>query len=171
MRTTPEILVPSTADRMTLMPRLRTRKMVAIALVSLACCTTVGLTGCNNNLGNQDIGGFPGKGAVIGIALGVGGGIAAVTIVAVHHSHHTVKGCVVSGPNGLEIQENSNSIFDLTGLTTDVKVGDRYRLNGSKLKKAKHTPGNRTFLVDKVGKDFGPCPAKSSSLAMSAASR
>jgi hypothetical protein len=108
---------------------------------------------------------------VIGIALGVGGGVAAVTIVAVHHSHHTVKGCILSGPNGLEVQENSNTTFELTGVTANVKVGDSYRLHGSKLKKAKHTPGNRTFVVEKIGKDFGPCPAKTAGLAMSASSR
>ncbi|HEY2471130.1 MAG TPA: hypothetical protein VGI45_25280 [Terracidiphilus sp.] len=146
--------------------------MVAIALVSLVCCTAVGLAGCGNNpLGNQDLwGGIPSRGAVIGTAFGLGGGVAALAIAA-HHSHHTIKGCVLSGPEGLEVQENSNSTFGLTGLTTDVKVGDRYRLHGSKLKKAKHAPGNRTFLVEKVGKDFGPCSLKPHSLAMSASFR
>ena len=169
---TTETLMPSDADRSPWILRLRTRKMVAIALVSLACCTTTGLTGCGNDpLGNQDVGGFPGKGTVIGIALGVGAGVAAATIIAVHHSHHTVKGCILSGPNGLEVQENASSTFELTGLTKDVKVGDRYRLNGSKLKKAKHEPGNRTFLVDKVGKDYGPCVATPQSLAPSASFR
>jgi hypothetical protein len=161
MRYFPEILMPSQANCKLLMTRLQTRKMAAIALVSLTCSTTIGLTGCNtNNLGNQDLfGGIPSKGAVFGMAFGIGGGVAAVAI-AVNHSHHTVKGCILSGPNGLEVQEDSNSTFELTGLTANVKAGDRYRLHGSKLKKAKHATGNRTFVVEKVGKDFGPCPVK-----------
>ena len=142
--------------------------MVALALVSLACSTTISLTGCNtNNPGNQDLfGGIPSKGAVFGMAFGLGGGVAAVAI-AVNHSHHTVKGCILSGPNGLEVQENANSTFELTGLTANVKAGDRYRLHGSKLKKAKHAIGNRTFLVEKVGKDFGPCTLKPQTIASS----
>jgi len=96
--------------------------------------------------------------------------VAAVAIL-VHHSHHTVKGCILSGPNGLEVQNGSNSTFELTGLTENVKVGDSYRLHGSKLKKAKHATGNRTFLVEKVGKDFGPCSLKPHSLALSASYR
>jgi len=166
MRTFLEIPMPSHANCKPLMTRLRTRKMVAIALVSLTCITTIGITGCNtDNLGNPDIfSGIPSKGAVIGMALGLGGGVAAVAI-AVHHSHHTVKGCVLSGPNGLEVQENSNSTFELTGLTENVKAGDRYRLHGSKLKKTKHAIGNRTFLVEKIGKDFGPCTVRPQTIA------
>ena len=104
------------------------------------------------------------------MALGIGGGLAAAAIL-VHHSHHTVKGCIVSGPNGLEVQNDSNSIFELTGSTANVKVGDSYRLHGSKLKKAKHAKGNRTFLVEKVGKDFGPCPVKPQTIASNASYR
>ena len=139
--------------------------MVAIALVSFTISTTICLTGCYTNPAvEQDTGWIPSKGAVLGMAFGVGGGVAAVAIL-VHHSHHTVKGCILSGPNGLEVQNGSNSTFELTGLTANVKVGDSYWLHGSKLKKAKHNTGNRTFLVEKVGKDFGPCTLKPQTIA------
>lgn len=167
MRPSPESLLPSYADPIT---RLRIRKMVAIALVSLACCTAVGVTGCNVPPGwNFKIG--PSKGEIIGAAIGVGAVVTTVAVLAQHHSRHTIKGCILSGPNGLELQNGSNSTFELTGLTENVKAGNRYRLHGSKLKKAKHAPGNRTFEVEKVDKDFGPCSVKLHSLALSAGYR
>ena len=165
MRSSPESLLPSHANCKPLMTRLRTRKMVAIALISLACSTSVSLTGCNSNSGaEQDIFNVPSTGAVLGMAFGIGGGVAAAAIL-VHHRHHTVKGCNQSGPNGLQVQNGSNSTFELTGLTANVKVGDSYRLHGSKLKKAKHAAGNRTFLVETAGKDFGPCEARPQTMA------
>jgi hypothetical protein len=162
MRYSPQILMPSPADRKPLTTGLRTRKMVALALVSLVCSSTVGLTGCTQGL--QDVRFGPSGGAIIGMALGIGGGVAAAAIL-VHHSHHTVRGCILSGPNGLEVQNDPNSTFELSGLTTNIKVGDSYQLHGSKLKKAKHATGNRTFLVEKVGKDFGPCTLKPQAIA------
>jgi hypothetical protein len=118
----------------------------------------------------QSSGGFGPTGAqVTAAALGVGGAVVAVAIL-VHHANHTMKGCVVSGPNGLEVQSDSRT-FEITGVTASAKAGDLYRLHGSMMKKAKHAAGNRTFVVEKLGKDFGPCQIKAPAPASSAGSR
>jgi hypothetical protein len=81
--------------------------------------------------------------------------------ILVHHSNHTRKGCILSGPNGLEFQYPGDwTILDLSGVTANAKAGDVYRLHASMAKRAKHAGGNRTFVVEKVGRDFGPCPVK-----------
>ena len=63
MRYFPGILMPSHTDPRPQSTRLRTRKMVALALVSLACSTTISLTGCNPTIRETRIylEGFPRK--------------------------------------------------------------------------------------------------------------
>jgi hypothetical protein len=170
MRNSFKILLLSHADRRPQSTRLRARKMIAVALVSFVCCTALGLAGCNIPP-VEDTGGFgPSKGEVIGAAIGVGAAVATVAIL-VHNSHHTIKGCILSGPNGLEVQNHANAApFEIIGLTTNLKVGNVYKLHGSKLKKANST-GNKTFAVEKVGKDFGPCSIKPQAIANSASYR
>src|SRR6266496_1527205 len=89
--------------------------------------------------------------AAVGAAIGIG------IYYALHHGN-SIKGCVVSGPSGLELQnEGDQQTFQLSGITSDVKPGDRMRVSGKKVKRAKGSSGNPTFLVDKPGKDYGAC--------------
>ena len=171
MRSSPEILMPSQAVRRPFSRRRRTEKMVAIALASLVCSVAVGPTGCTSGLQNTKIGFGPSGAAVAAAAIGVGAGVVGVVIL-VHHNSHTKKGCILSGPSGLEVQNQSDATtLEITGVTANAKVGDLYRLHGSMLKKAKHATGNRTFVVEKVGRDFGPCPVKATAIANSAGYR
>ncbi len=47
----------------------------------------------------------------------------------------------------------------LEGDAASVKVGDRVKLHGSKVKKTKGTVGDQVFKVEKLNRDYGPCPA------------
>lgn len=95
--------------------------------------------------------GIAATGAVIGIGI----------FYAFHHSS-SIRGCAVSGPNGLELQnEGDRQTFRLLGITADVKPGDRVRVNGKHKKLASGSSGNPTFLVDKLAKDYGACQAAS----------
>jgi hypothetical protein len=95
---------------------------------------------------------------VIGIIAGTGFVIAAGTTLAVDHAHHTLKGCVSTGLNGLQLEKDSNKrTYTLAGKTADVRAGDIVRLHGTRVKKHKDNPGNPEFLVEKVTKDYGPC--------------
>lgn len=158
MRSSSEILMPSDAEPLPFTRRRGTQRVVALALASLVCCTAVGPTGCTTGPLQSSSGGFgPSGAAVTAAAIGVGAGVVGVVIL-VHHNSHTRKGCILSGPNGLEVRSDSTTL-DITGVTASAKVGDLYRLHGSMTKRAKHATGNRTFVVEKVGKDFGPCQA------------
>jgi hypothetical protein len=65
---------------------------------------------------------------------------------------------VVTGPNGLELQnEGDQRTFLLQGITADVKSGNRVSVKGKKAKNAKGGSGKPTFLVEKLAKDFGAC--------------
>jgi len=87
----------------------------------------------------------------------VGGGITFLIYHDVHQSH-LIRGCAVSGQGGLQLQnEGDKQTFMLTGLTPDIKPGDRVRLKGKKSKK--DSSGNRSFLVEELVKDYGPCKA------------
>ncbi|MGA9584194.1 MAG: hypothetical protein WBQ95_02640 [Terracidiphilus sp.] len=100
-----------------------------------------------------------------GIAIGIGvttGAIAAVGIVlAINHDHHTLIGCVSSSPSGLEVQTSDAKTYSLEGNAVAIKAGDRVKLHGSKTKKTNGSPA--VFKVEKLKRDYGPCPAASAS--------
>jgi hypothetical protein len=167
LRSCPETPLPSIAICNPLSRSGRSQRLVAIALVSLVGCVAVGGTGCAN-MPIQSSGGFGPSGAqVTAAAIGVGAAVVGVAVL-VHHSNHTRKGCILSGPSGLEVQLGGEStVLELTGVTANARAGDVYRLHGSMGKKAKSVSGNRTFVVEKVGRDFGPCPVKAPVVASS----
>ena len=102
----------------------------------------------------------PSTGEIVGIGVGIVGAVAVGTVVAVNHSHHNLKGCVSSGPNGLQLSNDSDKkIYSLVGASPDVKAGERVKLHGTKQKKQKGNASNQQFLVDSVTKDLGPCEA------------
>ncbi len=101
----------------------------------------------------------PSKSQVVGAAVGiaaVGAGIGVGVYFLVRHDHR-LTGCVASGAGGLQIQrEADRQTYDLVGVLAGIEPGARVRVSGRK--KAKDAGGNRTFLVEKLSKDLGPCP-------------
>jgi len=138
--------------------KLGNRKFGIIAIAALApffLCGATSPTGCQPQP-------KPSNDGIYATAAAVGGGIVlgAVILVEVNKSHHTVKGCVTSGPNGLLVRnESDNANYALVGVTATTKVGDRVKLHGSKDKKTKDSAGDRTFVVEKLTRDYGPCTA------------
>jgi len=164
MKISREILRPSHSDSRPSAGRRRTEKMVAIALASLVCCVAVGPTGCTNGPGQSSIGRIgPSGGQVTAAAIGVGAVVVGtVVLIEVHHSHHTVKGCVFSGQNGIEVQtQGGMETYALAGETANIKVGDLVQFHGTKGKKVKDSAGDRTFTVEKISRDYGPCKLNS----------
>jgi len=96
-----------------------------------------------------------GCGTVAAAAVGIVAGVAAVGIViAVKHSHHVLKGCVYSAPNGLELQTSDKQTYLLEGNAADIKAGERVKLHGLRKKAKDH---KNSFTVQKVSKDYGAC--------------
>lgn len=123
----------------------------------LFCCVTVASTGCTSGLKNSDFKFGPSGGQVAAAAIGVGAAVV-VTVVLINHSHHTMKGCVSSDQNGLQVQTQGDvKTYALGGDTANIKVGDLVRFHGTKAKKVKGSAGNQTFTVEKVSRDYGPC--------------
>ncbi len=97
-----------------------------------------------------------GEWVIVGIAatsaaIGIG-------IFYVFHHAHSLKGCAVSGPSGLELQTQSDQqTFQLLGVTADVKAGERVKVIGKIRKNGKADTSNRSFLVEKLAKDYGAC--------------
>jgi hypothetical protein len=128
--------------------------MTCLAAVLLSGATAP--QGCNQqSFGN--IG--PSTGEIVGAAVGVVAVvvIGTVVLVEVHNSHHIVKGCVLAGPSGLQVQDMNNThLYNVTGVTTGVKIGDVVRLHGNKQKKVKGEP-DQGFVIQKIDKDYGAC--------------
>jgi hypothetical protein len=91
---------------------------------------------------------------VVGTTVGV--------TLAVQNHRHTLQGCVSSGPSGLQLRTIDSKMYTLEGNAANLKVGDRLKLHGSKLKKTKDSSGDLVFVVEKVKKDYGSCPADAS---------
>jgi hypothetical protein len=95
------------------------------------------------------------EGGIIAVAAAI---VVVAVILVVHYKPATVKGCVASGPTGLEITDSSDkSVYELSGATSDVKAGDMVKIKGKK----KHGKGGApsTFTVKELSKDYGACPA------------
>ncbi len=125
------------------------------ALAPLLFCGSTAPQSCSaKNQADHDV--------VIAASVGASVAVGVIVLVEVNKSHHNIKGCVTSGPNGLEVQvpqDKGFETYDLTGVTTDIKEGDLVRIHGSKEKKAKGSAGDRVFQVQRLSKDYGPCKA------------
>ncbi len=129
-------------------------------ILGLASLTPFLLCGSTAPTGCQDAKKPNYTGPIVGISAGVAVGV--IVLVAVSKSHHNIKGCVATGPNGLEVQvpnDKGFETYDLTGTTSDIKEGDLVRVHGAKEKRKKDAPGDRVFKVEKLSKDYGPCKA------------
>jgi hypothetical protein len=85
------------------------------------------------------------------------------TVASVHHRRKkiVITGCVISGEKGMTVtDEEDRKIYGLSGDTTDIKPGDRIRLEG---KKATPKSPDKTFVweVKEVINNFGVCQPKS----------
>ena len=131
--------------------------MIAVSLF-LFCGQTAPVT-CNAS--QERIG--PSNGEIIGIGVAAAAVITIGTVVLVHthNSHHTIKGCVVSGPAGIQIQSGSGADMKTYTLAGDpnIKVGDMVKVHGNKVKKVKNSADDQTFTVEELNKDYGPCKA------------
>jgi hypothetical protein len=101
----------------------------------------------------------PSGAQVYGAIAGVAGVAVVGTILAVNHSHHTLKGCAFGGPDGLRLQAGDSKIYNIEGDTAAIKAGDSVKLHGSRVKQAKDYSGNQAFKVEKLSKSYGPCHA------------
>lgn len=94
-------------------------------------------------------------GVIIG-GVAVVAGIGFLIYYSVHHGQ-SLKGCVASTPDGLQlVNERDQRSYDLTGETASIKPGDRVRVKG---KKIKGDPNHKQFVVTKLPKDYGVCRA------------
>jgi hypothetical protein len=132
-----------------------------LALGSLMLFATEALTGCcQQGQPCQNSGSIgPSTGEVVGAIVGVAGVATVGTVLAVnHHGNHNLRGCVSTGPSGLQLETASDKkTYSLVGKTADVKPGDLVKMHGTKEKRHKGNTGNQDFLVEKVTKDYGPC--------------
>ena len=96
-------------------------------------------------------------GNVAKVVGGLAGGVTVIVFVVYFSAHHghTLRGCAVSGPDGMELMnEGDQQTYALTGETAVIKAGDRVRVSG---KKTKGDPNHRQFVVKKLSKDYGAC--------------
>ena len=128
-------------------PVFRRQRTTAAAVSLTLLCS--GLTSCTRTQVALSItaGAAIVAGAVVGITL------------AVQHSNHTLEGCITSDGNGLSLRLSDARVYKLDGELADVKVGDKLKVHGSRMKKTKGNTGGEVFVVEKVNKDYGPCPA------------
>lgn len=87
--------------------------------------------------------------------------------LAIQHHHHVIEGCAFSGSGGLKLRTTDAKVWGLQGYTATVKAGERVKLHGAKLKKTKDATGDQVFAVEKLTRDYGPCPAEFASQAKS----
>ena len=136
------------------------RRAITLPVICIASLLLSGATTQSCNTASQPSSSIgPSKGEVIGVAVAAVAVVAVgtVVLVEVHNSHHTIKGCVTTGSAGLQVHDADNThTYNVTGVTTGVKVGDVVRLHGDKEKKKKGDPG-QGFVIQKISKDYGPC--------------
>lgn len=143
-------LVPDIPPGSSLVSRRRRTTAAAVSFTLL--CS--GLTSCTRT--QVALSFTAGAAIVAGTAVGI--------TLAVQHSRHTLQGCITSDGNGLSLRLSDARVYKLDGELADVKVGDKLKVHGSKVKKAKGSSGGEVFLVEKVNKNYGPCPAGASSV-------
>jgi hypothetical protein len=125
----------------------RRQRIIAVAVFAAQVCS--GATSCSKTQVGLSIAAT--AAVVVGATVGI--------TLAVQNHNHTLHGCAFSGPGGLELRTDDSKNYALEGSAATIKVGDRLKLHGSKLKKTKDSTGNQVFVVEKVSKDYGLCPA------------
>lgn len=124
----------------------RSQRIIAFAVFAALLCS--GITSCTRTQVALSVTAM--AAVVVGTTVGVA--------YAVKNHNHTLQGCVFSGPSGMELRTSESKIYALEGNATTIKVGDRLKLHGSKLKNTKGSTGDQVFVVEKLSKDYGGCP-------------
>jgi len=124
--------------------------IVAFVVMAALLCSSSRAQNSGFNIG-------PSGAQVYGAIAGVAGIAVVGTILAVNHSHHTLKGCAFGGPDGLRLQTSDSKIYNIEGDTATIKAGDNVKLHGSRVKRAKGYSGDQVFKVEKLNKNYGPC--------------
>ena len=124
----------------------RRQRIIAFAVFAALVCS--GATSCTRTQVGLS------AAAIAAILVGTTVGVT----YAVKNSHHTLQGCVFSDANGLKLRTSDAKVYTLEGEAATIKVGDRVKFHGSKLKKTKDSTGDQVFVVEKLSKDYGPCP-------------
>jgi hypothetical protein len=124
----------------------RRQRIIAVAVFASLVCS--GATSCTKTQVGLSIAGT--AAVVVGVTVGI--------TLAVQNHNHTLQGCAFSGSSGLELRTSDAKIYTLEGSAATIKVGDRLKLHGSRLKKTKESTGNQVFVVEKLKRDYGPCP-------------
>jgi hypothetical protein len=98
------------------------------------------------------------KGAIVGGIVGTAAVLVVATVVIIHYSKkRAITGCVVSGQSGMTlIAEKDKQTYMLSGDTTDIKPGDRMKLQGKKVK-PKGPDKTRVWDARRVSKNYGAC--------------
>ena len=138
----------------------RGKGVVAFAALTVFLCSGFqsSPTSCQNS--NSSWGSLgPSGGQVAGAIAGVGAVVAVVVLLEVNHSHHTLKGCVVSNANGFELRTSDSRRFQLDGDVSKIHAGDKVKIHGSRIKKEKDATGDQVFRVESLSKAYGPCDA------------
>jgi len=125
----------------------RRQRIIAIAVLAALVCS--GATSCSRTQVALSVT----AAAAIVVATTVG------VTYAVQSHNHTLQGCVFSGPGGLELRTSDSKTYALQGYAATIKVGERVKLHGSKLKKSKDSTGDQVFAVERLSKDYGQCSA------------
>lgn len=102
------------------------------------------------------------NGEIVGAAIGIGAAVTVAILIPVTRSHHVSTGCVMTSANGLGLQTSDGKTYALEGDASTIKVGEKVKLHGSKIKKTKDASGPGVFRVEKLNRDYGPCPATAS---------
>jgi hypothetical protein len=124
----------------------RKRKIAAVATLAVLSSCLTSCTKTQIGLSTAAI-----AAALVATTVGV--------TLAVQHSRHTLQGCIVSGANGLELRISDGRLYTVRGDLADVNVGDKLKLHGSRAKKIKgDSNGAQVFVVEKINRDYGPCP-------------
>ena len=156
-------------------------RLTGVATLSLAVCGAAsaqygGGGGTGGSGGTGGTGGYtpPSGGYSSGKAIGIGVGAAAGAAVGIallvrHHHHHSaektetyVTGCTQSIQGGINLtDEKDNQTYSIVTNSKSLKAGERIRLKGVLV--ATDGPGNPTFQMRSVIKDYGACGTASAS--------
>jgi hypothetical protein len=129
-----------------------------VAMTAMLCTGASSPTGCNTSGSTGSSGTY--EGYAVGAAIGIGAVIAVAIIVPVeiNRSHHNLTGCVFTAANGLELRTSDAKTYSLEGDAAGIKVGDKVRIHGSKIKRTKDSTGPGVFRVDQIKRNYGSCP-------------
>jgi hypothetical protein len=155
-------------------------RFTGIAALSFAVCGvasaqyggggTPGSGGTGANGGYTPPSGGYSSGKAIGIGVGAAAGAAVGIALLVRHHHHSaekeqqtyVTGCTQSIEAGINLtDEKDNQTYSVVTNNKALKAGERITLKGVLV--AADGPGNPTFQMRSVIKDYGACGTASAS--------